>query len=251
MHTSAIRCAASKKRLTPKVIQEMKAVKRAEEQAKRASPILGTLPGEEFKWEKCDLAKILVKEEELAGSPEMTPTERPIGRVNEPQEFAFGITKTEASELFGALPILSNQILTQSKAKGVQDTIEYGMESAERELRKANMFAKVVDLRNADAGGIAYENRRRIIEAFSSPENPFDPGRSEVQAAILTYRIHNLWNHLKHHKADVGNRRSLRQLVHHRARILKYLKRTKRERYDALLEQLGLHPSSVEGELVV
>ncbi|KAK1235849.1 hypothetical protein PQX77_000915 [Marasmius sp. AFHP31] len=251
LHTSAVLHAAPKKRMTNKVKQEIKAARWEKANANRPNPVLGTRPGEEWKWEQCDLAKLLVNEEELAAPPKMVPTERAIGTVQEPQQYAFAITKAEASELFGSLPILSTQIMTQTRATGVQETIELGQESGDRELRKANLFAKVVDLRNADADGIAYENRRRIIEAFSGPENPFDPGRTEVQAAILTYRIRNLWNHLTKFKRDVGNRRGLRQLVHHRAKVLKYLKRTNRDRYDILLERLGLEPESVEGELVV
>lgn len=70
-------------------------------------------------------------------------------------------------------------------------------------------------------------------------------------AAILTYRIRNLGHHLAKFPRDLGNKRGLRMLVHHRAKILKYLKRTSVERYEILLEQLGLEPASVEGELIV
>lgn len=70
-------------------------------------------------------------------------------------------------------------------------------------------------------------------------------------AAILTYRIRNLWTHLTTFKRDVGNRRGLRKLVHQRAKILKYLRRTNRVRYDILLNRLALEPESVEGELIV
>ncbi|KAF9260844.1 S15/NS1 RNA-binding domain-containing protein [Marasmius fiardii PR-910] len=273
LHTSSILHAAPKKRMTNKVKQERRAQRYERANLNRPSPILGTRPGEEMKWDECDLARILVKEDELATPPKMTPTERPIGVIHEPQQYAFAITKTEADELFGKLPILSSQIspravktIGERRAGGggiagvtggsltsshTQAMIAASQESGERELRKANLFAKVVDLRNADADGIAYENRRRIIEAFSGPENPFDPGRTEVQAAILTYRIRNLWNHLTKFKRDVGNRRGLRKLVHQRAKVLKYLKRTDRERYDVVLERLALEPASVEGELVV
>ena len=140
----------------------------------------------------------------------------------------------------------------------------------EIQLHKTNMFAKVLDLRNANAKGISYVNRRRIIFAFSSPQNPFDTGRTEVQgtqpnqvlqicpllnfavtAALLTYKIRNLWKHLTTSKRDTGNRRNLRTLVHQRARILRYLKEKNRARYEILLERLALEPESVEGELVV
>lgn len=67
----------------------------------------------------------------------------------------------------------------------------------------------------------------------------------------MTYQIRNLWDHLSKFKKDIANRRSLRRLVHQRAKILKYLKRVDRDRYDVVLERLGLEPASVEGELVV
>jgi len=50
---------------------------------------------------------------------------------------------------------------------------------------------------------------------------------------------------------DLGNKLGLRKLVHHRAKILRYLKRVSVERYEILLEQLALEPESVEGELIL
>ena len=55
------------------------------------------------------------------------------------------------------------------------------------ERLKANLLAKALDLRNANAAGIAFENRRRIIKAFSMPENPYDTGRTEVQGAYILF----------------------------------------------------------------
>lgn len=66
--------------------------------------------------------------------------------------------------------------------QGGLDVSSYS-DNKERQRRNANMFAKVLDLRNANAAGIAYENRRRIIYAFSTPKKPFDPGRAEVQGS--------------------------------------------------------------------
>ena len=74
---------------------------------------------------------------------------------------------------------------------------------------------------------------------------------TRLAAALLTYKIRNLWEHLQTFKADIGNRRGLTKLVHQRAKILKYLKRTDRDRYDRVLQRLGLEPEAVEGELVV
>ena len=72
-----------------------------------------------------------------------------------------------------------------------------------------------------------------------------------LAAALLTMRIRNLWEHLQRQKSDRGNRPRLAKIVHHRARILKYLKSISRQRYNDILPRLGLEPERVEGELKV
>lgn len=67
--------------------------------------------------------------------------------------------------------------------------------------------------------------------------------------AILTYRIRNLWAHVDNFRRDLHNRRNLQLLLHQRATLLKYLKRTGRSRYNALLPRLGIEPEAVEGEV--
>ena len=67
--------------------------------------------------------------------------------------------------------------------------------------------------------------------------------------AILTYRIRNLWAHVDNFRRDIHNRRNLLLLLHQRAALLKYLKRTGRERYNTLLPRLGIESEAVEGEV--
>ncbi|KAG6872766.1 hypothetical protein C0995_006805 [Termitomyces sp. Mi166 len=232
--------------------------------------ILGTRKDDVEKWEKCLLKRILV-DEQLVSSDQLVPTEQTVGTVYIPKQPNFGVGEAEKQLLFGTLPILTStsgkDVTAQKKrtsgTEGVNpipghvsvekldERQEVWRVNIEKEHKKANLFAKVIDLRNANAAGIAYENRKRIIEAFSTPQNPFDPGRSEVQAALLTYKIRNLWNHLTTFTRDRGNVRGLRMLVPRRAKILKYLKNVDQTRYEILLQQLGLEPESVEGELVV
>lgn len=50
-----------------------------------------------------------------------------------------------------------------------------------KEMHKAHMLARLTDLRNTNADGLAFENRRRIIAVFSEPDQPNDSGRPEVQ----------------------------------------------------------------------
>ncbi|KAJ7174000.1 hypothetical protein C8R43DRAFT_1057969 [Mycena crocata] len=235
-HTSAVVFKISEARLRSRALKkanlEEKAQRSRAEQESRPSVILGTRPGEEHKWRDCQLGLLLVDESVFTKPPgPMVPSQY---GVEMPEYRAFGVVGEEEKKLFRDLPQLS-ETLTNNKTE---------------QLKAAN-FARVVDLRNSDAGGIAYENRRRLIEAFSTPENPFDPGRTEVQAAILTYRIRKLYAHLTRCKHDLQNKLSLRRLVHQRAKLLKYLKRTQRVRYDILLTQLAMEPEAVEGELLV
>ena len=69
--------------------------------------------------------------------------------------------------------------------------------------------------------------------------------------ALLTMRIRNVWDHLMRTKKDIANRRSLRMLVHQRAKMLRYLKRVDEGRYTRILHRCGLESESVEGELVL
>ncbi|KAF9480928.1 S15/NS1 RNA-binding domain-containing protein [Pholiota conissans] len=245
LHTSAVLNAAGKAKKTGLRTKKLNIAHTKERleaaEANRPSIILGIRPGEEYKWEQCDLAKIIVTEEALATAAQPIRANLPIGAVNLPREFAYGVDKEEQKVLFDLLPTTTTYMDNQE----VQPLAE------KRELLKANMVAKALDLRNANAAGIAFENRRRIIKAFSTPANPFDPGRTEVQVALLTYKIRNLWTHLTTFKRDVGNRRALRKFVHQRAKLLRYLKGVSLDRYDTILEQLALEPESVEGELTV
>jgi len=97
-----------------------------------------------------------------------------------PQDLGYGVQNAEKTLLFEHLPMATLH-MTSRVRKSSSFTKEMQEEDERTELRKVNLLAKALDLRNANAAGIAYENRRRIIEAFSTTENPFDSGRTEVQ----------------------------------------------------------------------
>ena len=81
-------------------------------------------------------------------------------------------------------------------------------------------------------------HKRATIEAHRTHEA--DTGSSEVQVALLTERINGLSEHFKTHKKDHHSRRGLLLLVSQRRALLDYLKGKNRERYQALIERLGL-----------
>jgi small subunit ribosomal protein S15 len=82
------------------------------------------------------------------------------------------------------------------------------------------------------------ERRSEIVEQHQ--RKPGDTGSTEVQVALLTERISGLTEHLKVHKKDHHSRRGLLLLVSQRRALLDYLKGKNRERYQALIERLGL-----------
>jgi small subunit ribosomal protein S15 len=67
-----------------------------------------------------------------------------------------------------------------------------------------------------------------------------DTGSPEVQVARLTSRIKHLTGHMKANKKDFSTQRGLLRLVGRRRRLLDYLKREDVNRYQALIEKLGL-----------
>ncbi|MBI4465771.1 MAG: 30S ribosomal protein S15 [Acidobacteria bacterium] len=67
-----------------------------------------------------------------------------------------------------------------------------------------------------------------------------DTGSPEVQIALLTQRIEQLTEHFKIHKKDHASRRGLLMLVNKRRRLLNYLKDRHRDRYQQVIQSLGI-----------
>ena len=85
---------------------------------------------------------------------------------------------------------------------------------------------------------IASQVKRRTIDEHRRHEK--DTGSAEVQVALLTQRINDLSEHFKVHGKDHHSRRGLLALVSQRRSLLDYLRRTGPERYQVLIERLGL-----------
>ena len=67
-----------------------------------------------------------------------------------------------------------------------------------------------------------------------------DTGSPEVQIAILSKRIDELASHLKKNLKDKHSRRGLLQMVADRRSHLKYLEKSDKKRYNAILKKLQL-----------
>jgi small subunit ribosomal protein S15 len=86
--------------------------------------------------------------------------------------------------------------------------------------------------------GIAQEQNQQVIEQFRL--HKADTGSPEVQVALLSKRIDYLTEHFKIHVKDHHSRRGLLKLVGQRRRLLDYLKSSDFERYQSLIQRLGI-----------
>ena len=82
------------------------------------------------------------------------------------------------------------------------------------------------------------EEKQGIMGDFKQHDK--DTGSPEVQIALLTGRIQQLTEHFKKHKKDHHSRRGLLMLVNKRRKLLSYLKSRNREKYQQVIEKLGL-----------
>jgi hypothetical protein len=93
---------------------------------------------------------------------------------------AFGMREREKKMVFEHLPMLSADTSTRREMNALcrvnaEEVAAHHAGALAAGVRQANVMAALVDLRNANVAGIAFENRRRVIVVFS------EPGRMEVQ----------------------------------------------------------------------
>jgi small subunit ribosomal protein S15 len=85
---------------------------------------------------------------------------------------------------------------------------------------------------------LARESKSKLIERFR--KNPKDTGSADVQIALLSERITQLNDHFRAHRKDHASRRGLLIMVGKRKRLLEYLKRRSPDRYQQVIERLGI-----------
>ena len=85
---------------------------------------------------------------------------------------------------------------------------------------------------------LTVEQKAQIVKDFQRKEN--DTGSSEVQIALLTFRINDLTPRFIANLKDHHSRRGLLKMVSQRRRLLSYLRRTDAETYRNVITRLGL-----------
>jgi small subunit ribosomal protein S15 len=85
---------------------------------------------------------------------------------------------------------------------------------------------------------LKHESKTEVITSYRMTET--DTGSPEVQIALLTKRIEHLTEHFKAHAKDHHSRQGLLKMVGKRRRLLDYLKRKDFERYQRIINRLGI-----------
>ena len=85
---------------------------------------------------------------------------------------------------------------------------------------------------------LAVEQKSEIINKYRVHKS--DSGSPEVQIALLSQSISQLTEHLKTHQKDHHSRRGLLTMVARRRKLIKYLKDRSPERYQTLIQSLGI-----------
>jgi small subunit ribosomal protein S15 len=87
---------------------------------------------------------------------------------------------------------------------------------------------------------MSVKTEKAAIDLKSYKAHEADTGSSTYQVALLTQRILDLTEHLNAHKKDFSSRRGLLKLVSQRRKLLDYIKRNSEEKYQELINNLGL-----------
>ncbi len=85
---------------------------------------------------------------------------------------------------------------------------------------------------------LSAETKKQLIQSNKRHDN--DTGSPEVQVTVLTASIKDLTKHMQRHPKDYASRRGLLFQVNRRNKLMKYLQRVSRDRYNQLADKLGL-----------
>jgi len=85
---------------------------------------------------------------------------------------------------------------------------------------------------------LTQQRKQELMTEYQVHET--DTGSADLQIALLTERINRLSAHLKTNKNDHASRRGLLKLIGQRKRLLAYIQKDSKERYQALIGRLGI-----------
>lgn len=150
--------------------------------------------------------------------------------LQEPTNLAYGYQRDEFEKLlYGAEKA---NIDRNSGSNILHDSI-----SASEE-RKKRALLTILNIKNTNSQDRKKAAIQYAREEFQREEG--DTGSPEVQAAVLSVRIHLGMDHVKQFFKDKEHIQHVRHMVQQRQKILKYLKKDNAEQYYYTIAKLGL-----------
>lgn len=179
---------------------------------------------------KQDLKSIKFKVDPVLGDTNSSFITRMNQELQEQSNLAKGYQRDEVEKLlYGA-----------SKASldshGGSTILRESVNAAEDRKRRA--LLTILNIKNTSASDRKAIALRYAMREFQRHEG--DTASPEVQAAVLTVKIHMDMNHVRQNAKDKAHIQYVRQLVQQRQRMLKYLKRDDPEKYYYAIAKLGL-----------
>ena len=85
---------------------------------------------------------------------------------------------------------------------------------------------------------LTQQRKQEIMTEYQVHET--DTGSAEVQIAMMTERINRLSAHLKLNQKDHASRRGLLTIIGQRKRLLAYIQKNDKQKYQNLIGRLGI-----------
>ena len=179
---------------------------------------------------KQDLKSIKFKVDPVLGDTNSSFITRMNQELQEQSNLAKGYQRDEVEKLlYGA----SKASLDKHSGSTI---LRESVNAAEERKRRA--LLTILNIKNTSASDRKAIALRYAMSEFRRHEG--DTASPEVQAAVLTVKIHMDINHVRQNPKDKAHIQYVRQLVQQRQRILKYLKRDDPEKYYYAIAKLGL-----------
>jgi len=87
---------------------------------------------------------------------------------------------------------------------------------------------------------MALSTKKKLTTIKSIQTHDKDTGSADVQIAILSEQIDSLAKHLKNNPKDNHSRRGLLKMVADRRKLISYLSKKDKKRYEVVAKKLGL-----------
>ncbi|KAI5950960.1 hypothetical protein KGF54_004034 [Candida jiufengensis] len=149
---------------------------------------------------------------------------------NQESKLAYGIDRIEFEKILYAAEKLS--IEKSSSNEEIRENVKKIEES------KKQAVLTILNLKNTNS-----KDKKKLAIQYAREELQREPGDTaspEVQAAVMTVKIHFGMKHIKLNKNDHSTIQIVRELVQYRQKILKYLKKQDPKKYYYALAKLGL-----------